>query len=354
MTGVAWFPRAAAWLTRGTLVAVGIGAGLYIVPLYTLLQHRAPKESKGNLVALSNFLNVTGGLVAVGLFYFITFGFQRVLGLSLTARDANASLEKMHQFVLQLQQATQIPRMLFLSASLITLAILYVLCRQRPDFLLRAVSWFKLPKRRHLHLVGLANVPGEEPVILATNCRDADSWVYVMSAIDRRTCFIRPESPAGQILSPKSAKLESLGRRLGLLVTAAENAAGTDRERSIDAGIRNLVAGYLVGLVLDGGQQQSAYSGPISANPRTTTEELYNGLQSQIPSHVLPVYCDPNWSAAAASAPEHVRAPRGNRQTASPRHAVSRNPSRNRGIGKAERGVRDEGRGASGTKSLHI
>ena len=66
VTAAPWSPRAALWIIRGTLVAVGIGAGLYIVPLYTLLQHRAPKESKGNLVALSNFLNVTGGLVAVG------------------------------------------------------------------------------------------------------------------------------------------------------------------------------------------------------------------------------------------------------------------------------------------------
>lgn len=354
VTGVAWSPRAAAWLTRGTLVAVGIGAGLYIVPLYTLLQHRAPKESKGNLVALSNFLNVTGGLVAVGLFYFVTFGFQRVLGLNLTARDVGNSLDKMHQYVMQLQQATQIPRMLFLSASLITLAILYVLCRQRPDFLLRAVSWFKLPKRRHIHLVGLSNVPGEEPVILATNCRDADSWVYVLSAIDRRTCFIRPDSSAGQIVSPKSAKLASLGRRLGLLVTAPENAAQTDRQRSLDAGIRNLVAGYLVALVLDTAPQQATFSGAMSANPCAASEDVYVGLQSQVPSHVLPVYCDPNWTAAAASAPEHVRALVAIGKPLPPDTPLPEIRAAIEALGRAEQVARDEGRGAGDAKPFHV
>ena len=51
--------------TMACLVAIGLAAGLYIVPLYTLLQHRAPKDSKGNMVATSNFVNVTGGLLAV-------------------------------------------------------------------------------------------------------------------------------------------------------------------------------------------------------------------------------------------------------------------------------------------------
>ena len=74
------------------LVAIGAAAGLYIVPLYTLLQHRAPKESKGSLVATSNFLNVTGGLVAVVVFFLITSGLQSMLGLTLTSAAVKQSL----------------------------------------------------------------------------------------------------------------------------------------------------------------------------------------------------------------------------------------------------------------------
>jgi MFS family permease len=307
VTAAPWSPRAALWIIRGTLVAVGMGAGLYIVPLYTLLQHRAPKESKGNLVALSNFLNVTGGLVAVGMFYFVTFGLQKVLGLSLSAKDVAQSPAKLHDYVLQLQQQTQIPRMLFLSASLITLLILYLLCRQRPDFLLRTISWWRLPGRRHLHTVGLANVPGEGHVILATNCHETNAWIYVMSAIDRRTCYLRPEPPAGRMLPPETARLESLARRLGLLVAPPETAVQADWNRMVGAGVDTLVAGYLVAMTLDRPEPQGMFTGPMSAKPGGSAEELYGDLQARLPSTVLPVYCDPKWPGPSADLDGHSR-----------------------------------------------
>ena len=51
------------------LVVIGFFTGFYMVPLYTLLQHRAPKQSKGELIATSNFINVTGAIAASVLFY---------------------------------------------------------------------------------------------------------------------------------------------------------------------------------------------------------------------------------------------------------------------------------------------
>lgn len=51
------------------LVVIGFFSGFYMVPLYTLLQHRAPKTSKGELVATSNFINVTGAISASLLFF---------------------------------------------------------------------------------------------------------------------------------------------------------------------------------------------------------------------------------------------------------------------------------------------
>ncbi|MFO0864679.1 MAG: MFS transporter [Gemmataceae bacterium] len=53
------------------LVTIGFFSGFYMVPLYTLLQHRAPKASKGDLVATSNFINVTGAISASVLFYIL-------------------------------------------------------------------------------------------------------------------------------------------------------------------------------------------------------------------------------------------------------------------------------------------
>jgi MFS family permease len=55
------------WLVT-CLIALGFFTGFYIVPMYTLLQHRAPKTSKGDLLASSNFINVVGAIAASVLF----------------------------------------------------------------------------------------------------------------------------------------------------------------------------------------------------------------------------------------------------------------------------------------------
>jgi MFS family permease/1-acyl-sn-glycerol-3-phosphate acyltransferase len=56
------------------LIFLGFCSGFYMVPLYTLLQHRAPKTSKGDLIATSNFINVTGAMAASLLFYLLVLG----------------------------------------------------------------------------------------------------------------------------------------------------------------------------------------------------------------------------------------------------------------------------------------
>ena len=53
------------------LIIIGFFSGFYMVPLYTLLQHRAPKERKGDIMATSNFVNVVGAMAASLLFFFL-------------------------------------------------------------------------------------------------------------------------------------------------------------------------------------------------------------------------------------------------------------------------------------------
>ncbi len=51
------------------ITLIGFFTGIYIVPLFTLLQHRAPKTSKGDSIATSNFINVTGAILASVVVY---------------------------------------------------------------------------------------------------------------------------------------------------------------------------------------------------------------------------------------------------------------------------------------------
>ncbi len=67
----------AAWQLTNTpvlvacIVGVGMATGFYIVPLFTLLQHRAPKTSKGEMIATSNFVNVVGAIASSALFWVV-------------------------------------------------------------------------------------------------------------------------------------------------------------------------------------------------------------------------------------------------------------------------------------------
>jgi MFS family permease len=56
---------------------IGFGTGFYLVPLFTLLQFRAPKASKGDMVASSNFINVTGAIAASVLFSGLVAGTKK-------------------------------------------------------------------------------------------------------------------------------------------------------------------------------------------------------------------------------------------------------------------------------------
>ncbi len=63
------------------LIIIGFFSGFYMVPFYTLLQQRAPKQSKGELIATSNFINVVGAIAASVLFFLLVKGVQ-VTGLT--------------------------------------------------------------------------------------------------------------------------------------------------------------------------------------------------------------------------------------------------------------------------------
>lgn len=55
----------------GCIVAIGAFTGFYIVPLFTLLQHKAPKDRKGEMIAASNAVNIVGAITASVLFYLV-------------------------------------------------------------------------------------------------------------------------------------------------------------------------------------------------------------------------------------------------------------------------------------------
>jgi acyl-[acyl-carrier-protein]-phospholipid O-acyltransferase/long-chain-fatty-acid--[acyl-carrier-protein] ligase len=259
------------------LIAVGLSAGLYIVPMYTLLQHRAPKESKGSMVATSNFLNVTGGLVAVVVFYVVTFGLQLLFGLTLNSKAAQRDEATLRQYIEQLQTADRIiPPLLFVSAGLITALVLGALLWQRPDFLLRALSWLRIPARRHLKAVNADHFPATGPMILATNCRRLEDWMHVVAVIDRFQRFV-PNPPTRD----DDPLLAYAARRLDVSLDVAAGANRAEWERILARGAATLGEGNLVAVSVANDNHEPGI-------------ELIEQLERRVAADILPVYCGKN------------------------------------------------------------
>jgi acyl-[acyl-carrier-protein]-phospholipid O-acyltransferase/long-chain-fatty-acid--[acyl-carrier-protein] ligase len=264
------------WPTRVGLVMVGMSASFYIVPLYTLLQHRAPKDSKGNLVAMSNFINVAGGLLAVAVFYLATFGIELFFGLGLKDRDVTRDPSKLPLYTAELEQKMQIPKILFLLLSFMTAGMLLLLCRKLPDFFVRALLWLRSHGRYRLKIIGQQNLPSDGAVILATNCDRFETCMQVVTATDRYTRFILLESAEDE--SPPWL-LRYLARRTGLVALPKHKAPAEAWDKALAKASKTLGQNHLLGVTADGDE------------PAREMIELLDALRADRPVPIVPVYC---------------------------------------------------------------
>jgi MFS family permease len=367
------------------LVAIGFFTGFYIVPLFTLLQHRAPKTSKGDLLASSNFVNVVGAITASILFKVLVVGagwtgITSEVPQKEVARGRLVTLEfeegrpsyvevdtgkkkpfrrASHQHKVDGEQVDvaileveaspvvdsevavtryEIPRgglpvvyfrvqpadaaiapvynkeglptYLFLSAALMTLAILLLLCRQLPDFFVRALLWLRSHGRYHLKVIGVNNLPSEGPVILATNCDRFDDCMQVLAATDRYARFILVENPADEKPPPL---LRFLAKRTGLVVLPARHDYPAAWDMALAISQRELGRGNMIGITVDGQEERRARiedgrskneapGGQGALATGVSKTEAHDGTQADMekfledmrglsPTVIVPVYC---------------------------------------------------------------
>jgi MFS family permease len=235
------------------IAAIGFFTGFYLVPLFSMLQHRAPKTSKGDSIATSNFINITGAMAASAIFFAVGVaavrtGFTPAVPMSGTpARgvfqlaeyehghpakvvlDGVAAPYKAHEhsapytylwvdsalkvgdeaiartYVLgdltevRFQRVTdeerppldksRLPSLLFLGAGGATLLTILLLWWLLPDLFHRTVLWLQLRKVK-LESAGLLRLPGNGPVVLASAIGPGDeARAWAESCLDRPTHF---------------------------------------------------------------------------------------------------------------------------------------------------------------------
>ena len=120
------------------LLMIGVVGGLYIVPLFALVQSRADRSQLSRIIAANNILNaafmVLAALLTLLLFHF----------------------------------GCTIPQLLLLTAVLNALVAIYIFSLV-PEFLMRFLSWVLINTLYRIEVQGLDRVPDEGPCLVVCN-----------------------------------------------------------------------------------------------------------------------------------------------------------------------------------------
>ena len=123
------------------LLALGMTAGLYDIPLQAFLQDRSPVESRGSIMAAYNFMAFAGMLVASGVFWLLSS--PHVFGLS--------------------------ARTIFLLGGLITLPVTFFIIRRLPFQTVHLLVRSLVACVYRLRVEGRENVPPTGGALLVAN-----------------------------------------------------------------------------------------------------------------------------------------------------------------------------------------
>lgn len=149
-----------AWRICLDLVMIGVFGGLYIVPLYALIQERAEPGFVSRVIAGNNIINALFMVVAAVL-GIVVLG---VFGLSIP--------------------------MLFLITTLLHVVVCVYIFTVVPEFLLRLVAWFMVSMVYRVKHKGLENIPKNGPVLLVCNHISFVDPMIIMGRVRRPTRFV--------------------------------------------------------------------------------------------------------------------------------------------------------------------
>jgi len=193
----------------------GISAGLFIVPLQSFIQWRAPADRRGEILAASSFLSWIGALTSSGLLWLIS---------GPLAMEAGAAFGLLGSITLALTAVT-----------------LFLL----PDFLLRFIALMIMRLGYRLTVTGRHNVPMEGGALLVAN---HVSWVDALlltATQQRRIRFVMDRSIY------RTPLLRQLFKLMGVIPVSAEDGRKGLKE-FITASRRALDDGYMVCIFAEG------------------------------------------------------------------------------------------------------
>jgi 1-acyl-sn-glycerol-3-phosphate acyltransferase len=186
------------------LFLIGMFGGMYIVPLYALVQSRSERTHRSRIIAANNILNALFIVAAAGI--------------SIALLAAGLSIPQ-----------------LFVVVALMNAAVAIYIYTLVPEFLMRFIVWLLIHSVYRLRKVGLDRIPDDGPAIVVCNhvsyvdalvisagCRRPIRWVMhheifkipVLSFVFRTAKAI-PIAPAHEDAAMLEQAYEAIARELG-------------------------------------------------------------------------------------------------------------------------------------------
>ncbi len=156
---VEFLRQSGSWRIVIDFTLIALFSGLYIVPLYALVQQRSAASHRSRVIAGSNIL---GALFMVA-----------------------ASL----MLMALLRAGLSIPQIVLVLA-LLNIAVAAFIYKTIPEFLYRFVAWVVANVMYRMKVVGLENIPEEGPALLVCNHVSFVDWLIIASACTRPPRFV--------------------------------------------------------------------------------------------------------------------------------------------------------------------
>ncbi len=141
------------------LIFIGLFAGLFIVPLFALVQSRTDRSELSRVIAGNNILNALFMVISAGL------------GLGLTALGFS------------------VPQ-IFLAVAVLNAAVAIYIYTLVPEFLMRFLSWILINTLYRIRTEGLDDVPEHGPALLVCNHVSFMDALIVAGSVRRPARFV--------------------------------------------------------------------------------------------------------------------------------------------------------------------
>ncbi len=238
--------------TATLLIIVGLGSGLFIVPLNAFIQHRSPHARRGQILATGNFISFLSIAISVAYFFILSHYF------GLTAKQNFAMIG-------------------ILTGSLTIIAICIL-----PDFLIRLIAVLIAKMFYKIKLYDIKNLPTEGGAVLAPNHVSYVDTLLLSAATQRRIQFIMARQ------TYENKKMKPLYKLMGVIPISPN-----DPPRIIMQSLKNarkaVESGRLVCIFPEGALTRTGHMRPFKHG----LEKIIKGTGCPI----IPIYIGGAWGS---------------------------------------------------------